>query len=142
MKHDEFKNTSQWKRFQKIYIPIFHTLEDLQEVINNKISQKAHRFLSIIIKPKFMLASKVTKKSIIFLHFRFVNIYKKLILLKHVKHTQVDIDYHWNAEREFHSIFLSVLDTLTNIDGMLNIPRLAEDRSIEKIMKFLASIFN
>lgn len=36
------------KRFHEMYIPIIHSLEELQEVINNETSQKAHQFWQLL----------------------------------------------------------------------------------------------
>eukprot|EP00102_Acyrthosiphon_pisum_P018563 XP_016655773.1 PREDICTED: uncharacterized protein LOC107882221 [Acyrthosiphon pisum] len=99
------------KRFHEMYIPIIHTLEEHQEVINNEISQKAHQFLATIIKPDFIWAFNVTEK--VFSFTLQVCKYLQKIncdLTKARDHVQVVIDslntLCQNADMEFNLIFM------------------------------------
>lgn len=119
------------KRFHEMYIPIIHTLEELQEVINNETSQKAHQFLATISKPDFILALNVTEKVFSFT-LPLCKYLQKIDcdLTKACDHVQVVIDslntLRQNAEVEFNLIFITASKTLTDVGSTMSVPRLSK----------------
>ncbi|KAL4098046.1 hypothetical protein QTP88_022718 [Uroleucon formosanum] len=98
---------------------IRNCMEELQDVINNETSQKAHQFLATIIKPDFILALNVTEK-VFFFTLPLCKYLQKIDcdLTKAYDHVQVVIDslntLRQNAEVEFNLIFITVSKTLTD----------------------------